>query len=79
MSFFHQSAKPLEELVGEPVEDTVGSKEKVDPSTVTIDGDLSKLIKVVEDNPDIQEGKVDAIGPFGFIPVNYDPETGEMK
>lgn len=49
----------------------------VPPHMVVIDG--GNLIKLVEDNPDIQPGKTDIQTPFGWVPLNYDPQTGEMK
>jgi len=45
---------------------------------IVIDGDASKLIKVVEDNPSIQEGKVDVYTDIGPVPFNYNPHTGEI-
>lgn len=52
---------------------------KIDPRTVIIDG--KDLIKLIEDNPDIPEGKTDkGIAQFDmWQPINYSPETGEMK
>jgi hypothetical protein len=51
---------------------------KVPPHMVIIDG--TNLVKLVEDNPEIPEGKTDAgSGVHGFWqPLNYNPATGEM-
>jgi hypothetical protein len=53
------------------------SPQDVPPHMVVIDG--GNLIKLVEDNPEIPEGKTDIQAPFGWVPLNYNPETGEMK
>lgn len=51
---------------------------KVPPHMVIIDG--ANLVKLVEDNPEVPEGKTDiGNGMMGmWQPVNYNPQTGEM-
>lgn len=73
MSFFNYQVKE-EETPPEPK-----PEEKIDPRMVIIDG--TNLVKLVEDNPEIPEGKTD-VGIFQldvWEPMNYDIKTGEMK
>ena len=51
--------------------------EYIDPKTIIIDGDASKLIKVVKDNPDLKEGRIDIGTLFGWQPVNYKREESK--
>jgi hypothetical protein len=81
LTFFpNQGPRPAPEQK-EQQQDRQEQQQKVDPRMVIIDG--SNLIKVVEDNPEIPEGKVDRglgmAGPYGmWQPSNYNPETGEQ-
>jgi hypothetical protein len=78
MSFFPNADPPKEKSVDEDNETSNVKSEKLDPRNIIIDG--SNLIKLVADNPDIKPGKTDK-GIFQFdmwVPVNYNPETGEI-
>lgn len=74
MNFFNYSVKE-EEATPQP---DPQPQEKVDPRMVIIDG--ANLIKLVADNPEIPEGKVDiGVSDIGYWqPANYNPQTGEM-
>jgi hypothetical protein len=72
MSFFYYQTGP------QGPEQPKGSSVKFERDGLTING--NDLIKVVADNPEIKEGRVDkGFGPTGYwVPGNYNPETGEI-
>jgi hypothetical protein len=78
MSFFKPfPQQPIPEVTPE---EPLQKEQYIDPRMVIIEG--TNLIKVVDDNPEIKEGKVEKYlnGPMSdMVPYNYDLKTGDIK